>query len=261
MTAAAAPAPSVHLGLGARISGGILATWAVVTGIAPHVLHHVGPLAGAALLAGFGGKAIFFSLGLVLLVSMLRRLYRRFDTLLAPALAVVAFGAVFAFSSLVIAPLLTGSETPRAPGIEQPAGHESHHSGGGSDRLRRAHDHDLRSGLRRRFPTRAARGESVVVGGAVPVARRQLLKEPAKVAVAVLAVGAAVALVLLLTGLRRGMGEQVTTYLDHQPPVLVGQAGTRDAAAVAGAVALVAALIPVVRVARLEPASVYRRSS
>jgi len=64
--------------------------------------------------------------------------------------------------------------------------------------------------------------------GAVPIARRQLLKEPAKVVVAVLAVGAAVALVLLLTGLRRGIGEQVTIYLDHQPPVLVGQTGTRD---------------------------------
>jgi len=64
--------------------------------------------------------------------------------------------------------------------------------------------------------------------GGVPVARRQLLSEPAKVAVAVLAVGASVALVLLLTGLRRGMGEQVTTYLRHQPPVLVGQEGTRN---------------------------------
>ena len=64
--------------------------------------------------------------------------------------------------------------------------------------------------------------------GAVPLARRQLLSEPAKVAVAVLAVGAAVALVLLLTGLRRGMGEQVTTYLRHEPPVLVGQQGTRN---------------------------------
>ena len=44
--------------------------------------------------------------------------------------------------------------------------------------------------------------------GAVPVARRQLSSEPVKVLVAVLAVGAAVALVLLLTGLRRGMGER-----------------------------------------------------
>lgn len=35
-------------------------------------------------------------------------------------------------------------------------------------------------------------------------------------------------LVLLLTGLRRGMGEQVTLYLDHQPALLVGPAGARN---------------------------------
>ena len=66
------------------------------------------------------------------------------------------------------------------------------------------------------------------MSGEVPVARRQLLSEPAKLAVSVLAIAAAVALVLLLTGLRRGMGEQVTLYLDRQPPVLVGQAGARN---------------------------------
>ncbi len=63
---------------------------------------------------------------------------------------------------------------------------------------------------------------------AVPIARRQLLSEPAKVVVALVAVAAAVTLVLLLSGLRRGMGEQVTVYLDHQPPVLVATAGARD---------------------------------
>lgn len=62
----------------------------------------------------------------------------------------------------------------------------------------------------------------------VPVARRQLLAEPAKLAVALAAVAAAVALVLRLSRLRRGMGEQVTTYLEHQPPVLVGRSGSRD---------------------------------
>ena len=62
----------------------------------------------------------------------------------------------------------------------------------------------------------------------VPLARRQLLAQPARLIVAVLAVGAAVALVLLLSGLRRGIGEQVTVYLDHQPPILVGQSGARD---------------------------------
>src|SRR6266542_6417817 len=118
--------------LPARLWGALVALWAVVTGIAPHVLHHVGPLAGAALLAGVGGKALFFALGLLLSLPMLRRLYRRFGTLVAPALAVVAFAAVFTFSSLVIAPRLTGSEDspPTTPGIEQPSGHESHHAGG-----------------------------------------------------------------------------------------------------------------------------------
>jgi hypothetical protein len=132
MSVAAAPALTRH-SLGARLWGVVAAAWAVVTGVAPHVLHHVGPLAGAALLAGFGGKSIFFALGLVLSLPMLRRLYRRYATPLAPALAVVAFAAVFTFSSLVIAPRLTGSDTSPtpAPGIEQPSGHESHHAGGG----------------------------------------------------------------------------------------------------------------------------------
>src|SRR6266545_1309272 len=69
---------------------------------------------------------------------------------------------------------------------------------------------------------------SIIKRESIPVARRQLLSEPAKLAVSVLAIAAAVALVLLLTGLRRGIGEQATLYLDRQPPVLVGQAGTRN---------------------------------
>lgn len=44
----------------------------------------------------------------------------------------------------------------------------------------------------------------------VPIVWRQLSSEPAKLIVALVAVGAAVALVLLLSGLRRGMGEQAT---------------------------------------------------
>jgi len=69
---------------------------------------------------------------------------------------------------------------------------------------------------------------SIISRGRVPVAWRQLAAEPAKLVVALVAVAAAVALVLLLSGLRRGMGEQVTLYLDRQAPVLVGQEGARD---------------------------------
>jgi hypothetical protein len=50
---------------------------AAVLGAAPHVLHHVGPLAGAALLAGATGKLLFGALGFLLAVPMLRRLRRR----------------------------------------------------------------------------------------------------------------------------------------------------------------------------------------
>ena len=62
----------------------------------------------------------------------------------------------------------------------------------------------------------------------VPVARRQLGAEPAKLVVTLLAVAAAMALVLLLVGLRRGISEQTTLYLDRQAPVLVGQKGMRN---------------------------------
>jgi hypothetical protein len=121
-------------GIAGRVWAGVVAAWGVISGLAPHVLHHVGPLAGAALLAGFGGKALFFALGLVLSLPLLRRLYRRFQTWLAPALAVLIFIGMFSLSSLVIAPRLTGSEKAPAPGIEQPSapsGHARHHGGGG----------------------------------------------------------------------------------------------------------------------------------
>lgn len=67
-----------------------------------------------------------------------------------------------------------------------------------------------------------------VITRRVPVARRQLLAEPAKLTVTVVAVAAAVALVLLLNGLRSGINAQVTLYIDRQPPVFVAQAGARN---------------------------------
>jgi hypothetical protein len=49
-----------------------------VAGLAPHVLHHIGLLAGTAFIAGAGGTALFGILGLALSVPMLLRLRRRF---------------------------------------------------------------------------------------------------------------------------------------------------------------------------------------
>ena len=116
-------------GLGARLWGGIVAFFGVVTGVAPHVLHHVGPLAGAALLGGFGGQVLFFALGLALSVPLLLRLYRRFGTLVAPAVAVVAFADIFTFSSVVVAPRLTDSDESPVTPIEQPRDHGHHPDG------------------------------------------------------------------------------------------------------------------------------------
>ena len=111
-----------------RAWSGVLAAWGALIGLLPHVLHHVGPLAGAALLAGAGGKVLFAAIGFVAAIPFLMRIYRRFRTWVAPATALALFAAMFSLSSFVIAPLITGgSDTNPQPGIQQPTGHESHH--------------------------------------------------------------------------------------------------------------------------------------
>ncbi len=100
----------------------LAAGWGAFTGVAPHVLHHVGPLAGAALLAGAGGQLAFFALGLVATVPTLLRLRRRFDNWLAPGLALAVFGAAFAISTFVLGPLITADEVT----TQTTADHESH---------------------------------------------------------------------------------------------------------------------------------------
>ena len=111
--------------LATRLWHGILAVWGGFIGLLPHVLHHVGPLAGAALLAGATGRVLFAAIGFVAAIPFLRRLYRRFKTWRAPAIALAIFAAMFSLSSFVIGPAISGDEAPAQPGIEQ--GHEEHH--------------------------------------------------------------------------------------------------------------------------------------
>ena len=111
-----------------RAWAGLVAAWGAFIGLAPHVLHHVGPLAGAALLAGTGGTLLFAALGFVAATPFLLRLYRRFGTWRAPATALMVFAAMFSLSSFVVGPAISGDDDPPArPGIEQPDGHEQHH--------------------------------------------------------------------------------------------------------------------------------------
>lgn len=108
-----------------RIWGAMVAVWGGFIGLLPHVLHHVGPLAGAALLAGATGRVLFAAIGFVAAIPFLRRLYRRFKTWRAPAIALAIFAAMFSLSSFVIGPAISGDEEPARPGIEQR--HEEHH--------------------------------------------------------------------------------------------------------------------------------------
>jgi hypothetical protein len=112
--------------LGERVWSAALAVWGGFVGLLPHVLHHVGPLAGAALLAGATGRVLFAAVGFVAAIPFLRRLHRRFQTWRAPAIALVIFAVTFSLSSFVIGPAISGDDAPARPGIEQ-GGHDQHH--------------------------------------------------------------------------------------------------------------------------------------
>ena len=102
----------------------------VVMGVLPHVLHHIGLIAGTALVAGAGGNAVFFVLGLLLSIPMLRRIHRRFGSWIAPVVALGVFTVMFAFSAFVIGPALTGTGDPaNVPSVPVPTSqHTEHHS-------------------------------------------------------------------------------------------------------------------------------------
>ena len=98
-----------------------------VLGLAPHVLHHVGLLAGTALVAGSGGTALFAVVGLLASIPMLRRLHRRFGTLKAPAIGLAVFAAMFALSAFVIGPAISGSQNTSTSPTSPTISHSSHH--------------------------------------------------------------------------------------------------------------------------------------
>lgn len=98
---------------------------ATVSGLAPHVLHHAGLLAGVALVSGALGTVLFGVIGLVVSVPFLLRLRRRFNSWVAPGIALVIFAGMFSISAFVIGPAISGTNAPS----QTPAQHQSHHSG------------------------------------------------------------------------------------------------------------------------------------
>ncbi|HEX9766567.1 MAG TPA: hypothetical protein VGA36_07365 [Nitriliruptorales bacterium] len=119
--------PHVRPRVWARARTGVLAIWAGVTGAAPHVLHHVGPLAGTAIVAGAGGRIVFGAAGFVATIPMLGRLRRRTGSWRGPGLALAAFAAVFTFSTLVIGPAVSGAGTDvDSPALIEDVDHHGH---------------------------------------------------------------------------------------------------------------------------------------
>lgn len=97
-----------------RAWAGVMGAVGVLSGIAPHVLHHVGPIAGVVLLTGTAGSVLFGAIGFLISVPFLLRLRRRFGSPRAPAVAVAVFAAAFTLSTFVIGPAIRGNDDPSA---------------------------------------------------------------------------------------------------------------------------------------------------
>jgi len=124
--------------LGSPPRGKLAAIWDTVSavigavmGLVPHVLHHIGLIAGAALLTGAVGNLLFFALGLLFSIPLLRRLYKKFHNWRAPVIAIAIFAAMFSLSAFVIGPAITGdsapAKAPTAPSQSPTPDHGKHH--------------------------------------------------------------------------------------------------------------------------------------
>ncbi|MHB1568374.1 MAG: hypothetical protein ACYCXW_00040 [Solirubrobacteraceae bacterium] len=118
-----------------RTAAVISSAVAAVLGVLPHVLHHAGPLAGAALFAGTGGSLLFGLIGLAAAIPFLLRVHRRCGNWRIPAGLLALFAVTFSISAFVIGPAITGSDagkskpttTQTAPGTPAKEGHDAHH--------------------------------------------------------------------------------------------------------------------------------------
>lgn len=105
--------------------GAISGAVGAIAGLTPHVLHHIGPIAGTALLTGTEGSVLFGTLGFVLTVPLLLRLKRRFGSWLAPGIALALFAVMFTISTVWIGPAIRGDLGQDPAPVTDP-----HHSDG-----------------------------------------------------------------------------------------------------------------------------------
>lgn len=121
-----------------RMAALISSAIAAVLGVLPHVAHHIGPLAGAALLAGTAGTLLFGAIGLIAAIPFLLRVHSRCGNWRVPAALLALFAVLFSISSFVIGPAISGSDGTGAagkstidqttPGVPAKDGHDAHHN-------------------------------------------------------------------------------------------------------------------------------------
>ena len=117
-----------HVGLLAKAWRSVSAAIGALLGLLPHVLHHAGLIFGAALVTGTAGNLLFGAVGLLFSLPLLRRLYLRFKTWKAPAIALAIFVALFSLSAFVIGPAISGGSSGETPPGQTPdhSGHSGH---------------------------------------------------------------------------------------------------------------------------------------
>ena len=116
-----------RLTLRARLWTAVTGALGAVSGIAPHVLHHIGPIAGAALVAGAAGTVLFGALGFLLSVPFLLRLRRRSGSWRRPLAALLVFAVMFTVSTTVIGPAIRGDDDSPPSVVTTGGGHAEHH--------------------------------------------------------------------------------------------------------------------------------------
>lgn len=127
------PPPAPRMSRWRTAWAGIRAGVGALLGLVPHVLHHVGLLAGAAVVSGVAGNAVLYVVGVLFSVPLLNRLRHRWGTWKAPAIGLIVFSALFAFSALVVGPLFNPApaeqpQTAQASASAATDQHEGHHS-------------------------------------------------------------------------------------------------------------------------------------
>ena len=112
---------------GNRLRVALSSAAAAGLGVLPHVLHHAGPLAGAALFGGATGSVVFGALGLIAAIPFLVRLHRRRGGWRGPLVMLVAMVAAFTLSTLFVGPAIPGDDSETASSAPDALDHDAHH--------------------------------------------------------------------------------------------------------------------------------------